>query len=81
MLQVALLGEQVISDANGAVRLRSSRTLALVAFLVVHAGSPQSRQRIAAQFWPDSTDEQALTNSVASCTTCAACWATTPRCS
>jgi DNA-binding SARP family transcriptional activator len=62
MLHVSLLGEQVIGDATGTVRTRSSRTVALVAFLVVHAGSPQTRQRIAALFWPDSTDEQALTN-------------------
>jgi DNA-binding SARP family transcriptional activator/tetratricopeptide (TPR) repeat protein len=62
MLQVTLLGEQALSDANGIVRVRSSRTLDLVAFLVIHAGRPQTRQRIAALFWPDSTDEQALTN-------------------
>ena len=29
---------------------------------MVHAGSPQTRQRIAGLFWPDSTDAQALTN-------------------
>ena len=62
MLEVSLLGEQQVTDADGAPRLRSSRTLALIAFLVVHAGSPQPRQRIAGVFWPDSTEEQALTN-------------------
>jgi hypothetical protein len=63
MLHVFLLGEQVITDdATGPGRTRSSRTLALLTFLVVHAGSPQTRQRLAALFWPDSTDEQALTN-------------------
>ncbi|GAA1201124.1 ATP-binding protein [Pseudonocardia alaniniphila] len=63
MLHISLLGEQSISDdATGTVRTRSSRSLALVAFLVVHAGSPQSRQRIAGLFWPESTDAQALTN-------------------
>ena len=41
---------------------RSSRTVALVGFLAAHAGSPQTRQRIAGLFWPDSTDAQALTN-------------------
>ena len=55
MLRVSLLGEQVIADdATGEIRSRSSRTLALVAFLVVHAGSPQSRQQLAALFWPGS---------------------------
>jgi DNA-binding SARP family transcriptional activator len=62
MLRVSLLGEQVISDEETGVLIRSSRAVALVAFLVVHAGSPQPRQRIAGLFWPDSTDAQALTN-------------------
>ena len=62
MLHVSLLGEQAITDDGTAVQARSSRTAALVAFLVVHAGSPQTRQRIAGTFWPDSTDGQALTN-------------------
>ena len=63
MLHVSLLGEQaIIDDATGSVRTRSSRTVALLAFLAAHAGAPQPRQRIAGQFWPDSTDAQALTN-------------------
>jgi DNA-binding SARP family transcriptional activator/tetratricopeptide (TPR) repeat protein len=62
LLHVTLLGGQVLADAAGTVRLRSSRTIALVAFLVAHTGRPQTRQHIAALFWPDSTDEQALTN-------------------
>jgi DNA-binding SARP family transcriptional activator/tetratricopeptide (TPR) repeat protein len=63
MLHVTLLGEQAITDnGTGSVRMRSSRTLALIAFLAVHAGVPQARQRIAGLFWPDSTDTQALTN-------------------
>jgi DNA-binding SARP family transcriptional activator/tetratricopeptide (TPR) repeat protein len=63
MLHVTLLGEQAITDnGTGSVRMRSSRTVALIAFLAVHAGAPQARQRIAGLFWPDSTDTQALTN-------------------
>ena len=63
MLHVSLLGDQAITDdETGSVRTRSSRTVALVGFLVAHAGSPQTRQRIAGLFWPDSTDAQALTN-------------------
>ena len=63
MLHVSLLGEQAITDDRaGSVQVRSSRAIALVAFLVVRAGSPQSRQRIAGLLWPDSTDAQALTN-------------------
>ena len=60
---MSLLGEQVITDdRGGSVRARSSRAVVLVAFLVVHAGSPQARQRIAGLFWPESADAQALTN-------------------
>ncbi|MFC1443443.1 AAA family ATPase [Streptacidiphilus sp. N1-10] len=63
MLHVSLLGQQAITDVPaGTVLTRSSRALALVAFLVAHAGSPQPRQRIAGLFWPESTDAQALTN-------------------
>ncbi|HET6626419.1 MAG TPA: AAA family ATPase [Nocardioidaceae bacterium] len=63
MLTISLLGEQVIDEAAaGPVRTRSSRTIALVGYLVIHAGTPQSRQRISGLFWPDSTDAQALTN-------------------
>ena len=62
MLHVSLLGEQAILDDRTGVRTRSSRAVALVAFLAAHAGSPQARQRIAGLFWPDSTDAQALTD-------------------
>jgi DNA-binding SARP family transcriptional activator/tetratricopeptide (TPR) repeat protein len=63
MLHVSLLGESAITDdLTGSVRARSSRSVVLVAFLACHAGSPQTRQRIADLFWPESTDAQALTN-------------------
>src|SRR6266851_4769494 len=62
MLHICLLGQQAVSDDGGRVRTCSSRAVALVAYLVAHAGSPQARQVIAGMFWPDSTDAQALTN-------------------
>src|SRR6516165_9396010 len=62
MLRVALLGEQAITRDGAGVQVRSSRGVALVAFLVVHAGVPQARERIAGLFWPESADGQALTN-------------------
>ena len=63
MLRVSLLGEQAITDDQGdAVRVRSSRAVVLVAFLAVHSGTAQARQRIAGLFWPESNDAQALTN-------------------
>lgn len=63
MLHVSLLGEQTITDtATETTATRSPRAVALVAFLVMHAGTPQPRQRMAELFWPDSADGQALTN-------------------
>src|SRR5215475_15926733 len=62
MLHVSLLGEQAITRDGTSVQVRSSRGVALVAFLVVHVGVPQTRQRIAGLFWPESADGQALTN-------------------
>ena len=63
MLRVSLLGAQIISDdATGAVLSRSSRCVALLAFLCCWGGVPQTRHRVAAAFWPESTNEQALTN-------------------
>lgn len=63
MMQVSLLGERTVTDdATGEVRSRSSRTLALIAYLASHAGTPQPRGRIAATFWPSSPEQQALTN-------------------
>ncbi|GAA4474495.1 AAA family ATPase [Rhodococcus olei] len=63
MLHVALLGERAIVDTEtGDAASRSPRAVALLAYLVAHAGVPQSRQRIAETFWPDSPDGQALTN-------------------
>ncbi len=63
MLHVCVLGEQSITDERTAnVRIRSSRTVALIGFLAAHSGSPQTRQRIAGLFWPESSDGQALTN-------------------
>ncbi|MCW0214793.1 MAG: AAA family ATPase [Pseudonocardia sp.] len=61
-MHVTLLGEQLLAGPDGTIAARSSRTIALIAFLAAHGDAPQTRQRIAATFWPDSSDEQALTN-------------------
>jgi DNA-binding SARP family transcriptional activator len=62
VLHIRFLGEQAITAASGTIRVRSSRTVALAAFLVLHAELPQPRSRIASLFWPDSNEAQALTN-------------------
>ncbi|WP_148302107.1 hypothetical protein [Tomitella biformata] len=64
ILDISLLGEQAISDgATNIVRARSSRAVALASVLVVHAGRPQPRARIAGLF----------------CTCCGGSWARSPR--
>src|ERR1700761_3595884 len=63
MLRVSVLGgQQITDDRDGGVLVRSSRGLALVAYLAAHAGVPHARQRIAGLLWPESGDAQALTN-------------------
>jgi DNA-binding SARP family transcriptional activator/tetratricopeptide (TPR) repeat protein len=62
LLEVALLGEQYIAGSSATNLARSSRSIALLGFLAIHAEAPQPRQRLAAMFWPDSTEQQARTN-------------------
>lgn len=62
MLEVSLLGEQLVEGRTARNLARSSRTIALIGFLAVHAEAPQPRQRLAGMFWPDSTEQQARTN-------------------
>ena len=51
-MQVILLGEQLLAGADGTIQARSSRTIALIAFLAAHAGRaanpPAHRRRILA---------------------------------
>ena len=63
MLRVRVLGERcAVDDVTGEVLTRSARTIALVAYLALHRGTPQPRVRVAEAFWPDSAQQQALTN-------------------
>jgi DNA-binding SARP family transcriptional activator len=62
VLEVSLLGEQYVAGSPATNFPRSSRSIALLGFLALHADAPQPRQRLAATFWPDSTEQQARTN-------------------
>jgi DNA-binding SARP family transcriptional activator len=62
VLEVSLLGEQYVAGSTATNLGRSSRSIALLGLLAVHADAPQPRQRLAAVFWPDSTERQARTN-------------------
>jgi DNA-binding SARP family transcriptional activator len=63
VLEISLLGEQRVAvDGSVVMALKSPRALALLGFLLVHAGAPQRRDYIAAQFWPDCRQAQARAN-------------------
>ena len=63
MLDIHLLNEQRISGGPRAGdRSPSTRSLDLLAYLVLHAGMPRTRQHLAFVFWPDSNEAQARTN-------------------
>jgi len=62
VLEVSLLGEQYVAGSPATNLGRSSRSIALLGFLAVHADAPQPRQRLAGILWPDSTEQQARTN-------------------
>ncbi|MQA60035.1 MAG: AAA family ATPase [Actinophytocola sp.] len=61
--RVRLLGEFELGMADGStVAFDSARAESLVAFLALHRGEPQSRQRLSYLLWPTSTEQQARTN-------------------
>src|SRR5580704_3590250 len=63
VLEISLLGEQRVAvDGSVVMALKSPRAMALLGFLLVHAGAPQRRDYIAAQFWPDCRQAQARAN-------------------
>jgi DNA-binding SARP family transcriptional activator/tetratricopeptide (TPR) repeat protein len=62
MLAVSLLGDQSIADDVTGERLGSARAIALLAYLALHAGTHQARERLASLLWPESTDGQSRTN-------------------
>jgi DNA-binding SARP family transcriptional activator len=67
-LQIKLLGGFCLSYADKPVGdkpvggVTTERLQALFAYLVLHRNVPQTRQRLAFEFWPDSTEAQARTN-------------------
>ena len=62
-LDIKLLGGFCLSCADKpVVCVTTERPQALLAYLVLHRDIPQTRQRLAFQFWADSTEAQAGTN-------------------
>ena len=62
-LEIQLLaGFQLWYGGHPVEALDRSRLQALLAYLLLHRDSPQSRQHLAYLFWPESSDKQARTN-------------------
>jgi DNA-binding SARP family transcriptional activator/ATP/maltotriose-dependent transcriptional regulator MalT len=62
-LHIRLFGEfQLLSGETPVTTVDLPRLQALLAYLVLYHGIPQSRSRLAYLFWPDTTDRQALSN-------------------
>ena len=62
-LHISLLGDfRLISGETLITSIDSPRLQSLLAYLTLHRAAPQARARLAFLMWPDSTDEQALTN-------------------
>jgi len=63
VLRVRLLGGvELRPGAQALPALDSARGESLLAYLLLHRGAPQPRQRLAFLLWPDSTEQQAHTN-------------------
>jgi DNA-binding SARP family transcriptional activator/predicted ATPase len=61
-LHLRLLGEFAIAHKGLPITGLSGRSQSLLAYLILHRHGPQMRSRLAALFWPDSSDPQARTN-------------------
>ena len=63
-LRIELFGGfRLLEDGHAAPRVPSARQQQIIGLLILHARrGPIPRQRVAGSLWPDSADEQALTN-------------------
>lgn len=62
-LHVQLLGDFRLAYGDTPLTsVNTSRLKSLLAFLLLHRDSPQSRQHLAFLFWPDTSEEQARAN-------------------
>lgn len=63
ILQAQLFGGfSLIYDNTAVTGIHSARLQSLLAFLILHSDSPQSRQQVAFLFWPDTSEAQARNN-------------------
>jgi DNA-binding SARP family transcriptional activator len=51
-----------LNDEELTLMIPGGKTKLLLAYLILALDMPQNRKQIAFEFWPDSTDKQALSN-------------------
>src|SRR3954464_8935631 len=62
-LQIQLFGNfQILYEGKSVTALHQARPQSLLAYLLLHASTPQSRRHLAFRLWPDSSEAQARTN-------------------
>jgi len=62
-LEIKLLGEFRFTYSGELVdALNTNRLQSLLTYLLIHRKSPQPRQQVAVQLWPETSDRQARTN-------------------
>ncbi len=62
-LEIQLLGDlQIRCNGGPPLQFKGDRQPSLLAYMVLHRATPQQRYALAAHFWPDSSDQQAMTN-------------------
>ena len=55
-------GVEICGSCNAGPKIVSKKAKALVAYLALQFGRPQSREKLAAMFWQNSPEEKARTN-------------------
>ena len=62
MLEIRLLGTFDLSQAGNPINLSSRPAQSLLAYLILTAGTPHRREKLAGLLWPDSLEETARDN-------------------
>ena len=62
MLQVRLLGQFDLRLRGAAVALPSRPAQSLLAYLLLNAGTPHRREKLAGLLWPDASESNARSN-------------------
>jgi serine/threonine-protein kinase len=62
MLKIRLFGQFNIQADGKTLDIPSRPAQSLLAYLLLHAGTPQRREKLAGLFWPDATETNARSN-------------------